>query len=400
MRILLISNYFPGDLGPLVRHLAASPENEVLCASNRQRKGYALAGVRRVRLKNAPLFGDAPPSVSSLWEEAVKRGAWGLRSLLALRESWGSPDMVFASVAGGAALFVPQAFPDTFLVAYAETGLKNFSLLPPEARTAWILLQSTLFLQANLCFAQSERQRCLFPRQLRESIQLVAPCVDTEVFSRAAARPWFEEAASGGDTRLLTLDATGLDGDALASLLRLGHAVLRALPACRVVMLTENGRLREKLDEAAATWPDDCRHRFAAYNSLPFERYRDLLAGSSLMVCPGCGDAAERSMLECMSCETLLMGPAGAAHFLRPGVNMLELPPDTALEAVLAALEAQRSDGAGAPVPAPQGRMARRNVIARFSEATVVPHHLSQVMRAHADWKKQRETRLPSCRGA
>ncbi|WP_165076476.1 MULTISPECIES: hypothetical protein [unclassified Desulfovibrio] len=33
MRILFISNYFPGDLGPLARELAAAPENKVLFAS-------------------------------------------------------------------------------------------------------------------------------------------------------------------------------------------------------------------------------------------------------------------------------------------------------------------------------------------------------------------------------
>ncbi|MDE7371937.1 MAG: hypothetical protein K2N07_09420, partial [Desulfovibrio sp.] len=366
MRILFISNYFPGDLGPLARELAAAPENEVLFASNRQRKDFALPGVRRVRLKNAPLFGEAAPEVPGLWEETVRRGSWGLRSLTSLRQSWGSPDIIFATLAGGAALFAPQAFPGAFLVAYAETGLKNFALLPGEARRAWAILQSTLFLQADLCFAMSERQRRLFPSPLRESLRLAPPCVDTELFSRAAARPWFE-GAEAPDGPLLTLDATGLDGAPLAALLRLAHAVLRALPACQAAMLTENSRLREALEAAANTWADGCRPRFAAHASLPFGRYRDLLAASSLVVCPGQGDAAERAMLEAMSCEALLMARPEAANFLRPGVNMLEFPANDAPAAVLAALEARPRDGE----PAPQARMARRNVLAHFSEAVV-----------------------------
>lgn len=388
MRVFFLSNYFPGDLGPLARTLAAAPENEVLFASNRQRKGYALPGVRQVRLKSAPLFGDAPPTVPVLWDETLRRGSCGLRSLQALRESWGEPDIIFATLAGGAAFFAPQAFPDSFLVAYAETGLKNFSLLPQEGRAAWLLLQSALFLQAGLCFAWSERQRRLFPRQLRGEIHLVAPCVDTEVFSRAAAQPWLEGDAAGGG-RLLTLDATGLEGDALAALLRMGYAILRALPDCHVVMLTENGRLREALEAAAASWPAGCRKRFAAYNSLPFERYRDLLAASALVVSPGHGDAAERAMLECMSCETLLMARPGAASFLRPGVNMLALPEDP-LAAVLAVLESRPRDGAAAQEPGPRARMARRDVLAQFSEAVVAPRHLAEVMRAWAAWKKER----------
>ncbi|MBD5625921.1 MAG: hypothetical protein HDQ90_00145 [Desulfovibrio sp.] len=386
MRILFISNYFPGDLGPLARELAAAPENEVLFASNRQRKDFALPGVRRVRLKNAPLFGEVAPEVPALWEETVRRGSWGLRSLTSLRESWGAPDIIFATLAGGAALFAPQAFPGAFLAAYAETGLKNFALLPAEARRAWAILQSTLLLQADVRFALSERQRRLFPGPLRESLRLTEPCVDTELFSRAAARPWFEGVQAPADGPLLTLDATGLDGAPLATLLRLAHAVLRALPACHAVMLTENSRLREALEAAANTWAHGCRPRFAAHASLPFGRYRDLLAASSLVVCPGQGDAAERAMLEAMSCEALLMARPEAANFLRPGVNMLEFPAQDAPAAVLAALEARPRDGESAP----QARMARRNVLAHFSEAVVVPRHLAGVMRAYAAWKKER----------
>lgn len=387
MRIFFISNYFPGELGPLARELAAAPENEVLFASNRQRKDFALPGVRRVRLKNAPLFGDSPPEVPALWEETVRRGAWGLRSLTSLRESWGAPDIIFVTLAGGAALFTPQAFPGAFLAAYAETGLKNFALLPEKARHAWAILQSTLFLQAHVRFAWSERQRRLLPAPLREDVRLVAPCVDAEVFSRAAAQPWFEGGAGG---RLLTIDATGLEGAPLSALLRLGHAVLRALPDCHVVLLTENSRLREALAGAAALWADGCAPRFAACVSLPFGRYRDLLAASALMVCPGQGDAAERAMLECMSCETLLMARPEAANFLRPGVNMLELPAHEPLAAVLAALEARPRGVAAQQEPAPQARMARRNVLAHFSEAAVVPRHLAEVMRAYAAWAKER----------
>ena len=395
MRLLFISNYFPGDLGPLARTLAAAPENEVLFASNRQRKDYALAGVRRVRLKNAPLFGDAPPTVPQLWEEAIRRGSGGLRSLLALRQSWGAADIIFASLAGGAAFFAPQAFPEAFLVTYAESGLKNLSLLPGAVRDAWSLLQSALFLQGDLCFAFSERQRRLFPEPLRAAIHLVPPCVDAEVFSRAAADPWGAGEATGGKPAapLLTLDATGLERQRLAALLGVGRAVLQALPRCRVVMLTENGSLRQAVETAVDAWPAASRSRFAAYNSLPFDRYRDLLAASRLVVCPGGGDAAERCLLECMSCETLLMARSTAANFLRPGVNMLELPEggaEVVARAVVQVLAPDRPRESAREL-SPVARMARRDVLAHFSEEVVAPAHLARVMQARAAWKKERD---------
>lgn len=405
MRILFVSNYFPGELGPLARQLAAMPGNEVLFASNRQRKDFALDGVRRVRLKNYPaLFGDAPPSVPRLWAEAVRRGGGGLHSLLALRDSWGVPDMVFASVAGGASLFATQAFPRAFCVAYAETGLKNLALVPDGVRQAWALLQSLLFLQSELCFAFSEWQKRLFPRQMRESILVVPPCVDAAVFSPQAARPWADDADGGAHGSLLTLDGLGLDSAELLALLRLGREVLVALPGCRVVFLAENGRLREAVETVAAAWPGNCRRRFAAYNSLPFERYRDLLAASSLVICAGGGEAAARIMLEVMSCERLLMVPAprvGAVNFLRPGVNMLELPFDGSGAASGRMLSGRAALAAVLPVLAQCGRsgytgelsavarMARRNVLAHFDQAVVVPRHLALVMQAEAAWKKK-----------
>ena len=154
-----------------------------------------------------------------------------------------------------------------------------------------------------------------------------------------------------------------------------------------MVMLTENGRLRQALEKAADAWPADSRRRFTAYNSLPFDRYRDLLAASQLMVRLG-DDDAERPLLECMSCETLLMARADAAHFLRPGVNMLELPSHDPVGAVLAQLKAcWRGGGAS---PAPQARMARRNVLAHFSEEAVVPAHLAKVMQVYNAWNRER----------
>lgn len=427
MRILFISNYFPGDLGPLARLLGAAPENDVLFASNRQRRDFALPGVRRVRLKNCPpLFGDGLAPVTHVWEQAFARGGAGLRTLHTLRESWGMPDMVFASLAAGAAFFAPQAFPASFFVTYAESGLKNYTLLPAETRNAWALAQSTLLLQGQLCFAFSEEERRLFPPLVRAAIRLVPPCVDTDIFSRAAAAPWLE-GEEGQGALLLTLNAIGCGAPQLAGLLGVARAVLRAMPECRVVLLTENRGRSQALEAACGAWPEDWRGRLAVYDTLPFLRYRDLLAASSVVVCPGGGETAVRAMLQAMSCEALLMAPEGAADFLRPGANMLALPPLagaggdaaapasggpgsvsgaapasgalTAADAVLAALRSRRGSGAEAPGPSPQGRTARRNVLAHFSEATVMPRHLAEVMQAWTAWKQERDRQCAKERG-
>ena len=78
--------------------------------------------------------------------------------------------------------------------------------------------------------------------------------------------------------------------------------------------------------------------------------------------------------------------PSSSIDFLRPGVNMLELPAHDAPGAALAALVTRSRDGE----PAPRARMARRYVLAHFSEAMVVPRHLAEVMRAYTAWQKER----------
>lgn len=370
MRFLFISNYFPGDL------LAADPRHEVLFASNRQRKDYNIPHVRRVHLKKyAALFGGERLTAARLWEEALKRGESGLHTLHSLRQSWGRPDVVFASAANGAAFFAPRAFPDSFHVAYAETGLKNIALLPADIRQAWMLLQSTLFLQSELCFVFSESQKKQFPEKLRPSIRVVPTGVETDVFSPEAARPLPGYNGAGGE--LVTLDALGLGGTKLGGLCHLCRELLSERPQCRIVMLVENACLRQELETAAAVWPGACR--FAACNSLPFETYRDLLAASSLVICPRGEEADIRPMLECMSCETLLMAPAAAGTVLRPGITMLDFPGEASENRKKAVTHALDHLAELAPI----ARNGRRAVLEHSDRDRILPDHLKLILEAY-----------------
>lgn len=73
------------------------------------------------------------------------------------------------------------------------------------------------------------------------------------------------------------------------------------------------------------------------------------------------------------------MARPDAAGFLRPGVNMVELPGRAPAEAVLALLRESRGAGSQA---APEAIAGRRTVLEGFSEATVVPRHLAEIMDA------------------
>lgn len=433
MRILFLDSGYPGRLGPLAGLLGADTDNEVLFASSRQRRDYSLPGVRRVLLRRhapkAPAAGTDERVAASLWQEALKNGESAAASLRAVAERGFAPDMVFAHAAGGAAFFAPLVFPAAFHVAYADSGPRSGPLTPVSQRVR-IDLQSIQFMRSQCCFAFSDRRREQFPLLVREGISLVPPFVDTQVFSRAAAGHFagFDipcgaaapaTPGAGADERgapIVVVNGRGLAPRDFVAALRFCLGLLAARADLRVALLTDNSGQSRAAAAAAGTLSAAAAGRLLAVDFLAFTAYRDLLACAALVICPVARARREPCvsfLLEAMSCECLLMAPAALVaqvNFLRPGVNMLDLPaegpkaspgvsPDAlpgvspagaAVRAALQALE-QASQHAGVREASPLGRMARRNVCAHFDQAVVAPGHLALVMQAWAAWKKKRD---------
>lgn len=427
MRILFLDSGYPGRLGPLAGLLGADADNEVLFASSRQRRDYSLPGVRRVLLRRhapkAPAAGTDERVAASLWQEALKTGESAAASLRAVAERGFAPDMVFAHAAGGAAFFAPLVFPAAFHVAYADSGPRSGPLTPVSQRVR-IDLQSIQFMRSQCCFAFSDRRREQFPLLVREGISLVPPFVDTQVFSRAAAGHFagfdIPGAADERDAPIVVVNGRGLAPRDFVAALRFCLGLLEARGDVRVALLTDNSGQSRAAAGAASSLSAAAAGRLLAVDFLAFTAYRDLLACATLVICPVAQARREPCvsfLLEAMSCECLLMAPAALVaqvNFLRPGVNMLELPaegpqasPDAsprassaaspgvspagaAVRAALQALE-QASQHAGMREASPLGRMARRNVCAHFDQAVVAPGHLALVMQAWAAWKKKRD---------
>lgn len=427
MRILFLDSGYPGRLGPLAGLLGADADNEVLFASSRQRRDYSLPGVRRVLLRRhapkAPAAGTDERVAASLWQEALKTGESAAASLRAVAERGFAPDMVFAHAAGGAAFFAPLVFPAAFHVAYADSGPRSGPLTPVSQRVR-IDLQSIQFMRSQCCFAFSDRRREQFPLLVREGISLVPPFVDTQVFSRAAAGHFagfdIPGAADERDAPIVVVNGRGLAPRDFVAALRFCLGLLAARGDVRVALLTDNSGQSRAAAGAARSLSAVAAGRLLAVDFLAFTAYRDLLACAALVICPVAQARREPCvsfLLEAMSCECLLMAPAALVaqvNFLRPGVNMLELPaegpqasPDAsprassaaspgvspagaAVRAALQALE-QALQHAGMREASPLGRMARRNVCAHFDQAVVAPGHLALVMQAWAAWKKKRD---------
>ena len=388
MRVLFLDASYPGRLGPLAGRLAALPGNEVLFASSRQRREYSQPGVRRVLLRRpAPRRRECAgeqPALPTLWQEALKTGEYAAATLTTVAERGFVPDIIFSHAASGAAFFVPQLFPAAFHVAYADPGPRGAALSSSSARRVQLDMQSIQFLHSNLCFAFSERRKEQFPARLSAAIQLMPPFVDTDAFAPAE-----EQAADAAP--LVIINARGLAPEQAREALHLALALLNG-SGTRVALLTENARQTQRAEEAVRARAADAANRLLVADFLSFPEYRDLLARATVALCPPRREPATSFMLEAMSCEVLLMARAEAVNFLRPGVNMMELAGGSAADmaqAVLQTLASGQPRGRAREF-LPVTRMARRNVLAHFSEAKVIPRHLAHVMQACAAWKKGR----------
>ena len=388
MRVLFLDASYPGRLGPLAGRLAALPGNEVLFASSRQRREYSQPGVRRVLLRRpAPrrreCAGEQPARPHRL-PAALKNGAYPAAPQTPVAPPGFVPDIIFSHAASGAAFFVPQLFPAAFHVAYADPGPRGAALSSSSARRVQLDMQSIQFLHSNLCFAFSERRKEQFPARLSAAIQLMPPFVDTDAFAPAE-----EQAADAAP--LVIINARGLAPEQAGEALSLALALLAA-SGTRVALLTENARQTQRAEEAVRARAADAANRLLVADFLSFPEYRDLLARATVALCPPRREPATSFMLEAMSCEVLLMARAEAVNFLRPGVNMMELAGGSAADmaqAVLQTLASGQPRGRAREF-LPVTRMARRNVLAHFSEAKVIPRHLAHVMQACAAWKKGR----------
>lgn len=384
MRLLFLDTSYPGRLAPLAARLAREPGNEVLFASSRQRRDFALPGVRRVILRRpAPRRpGREGDALAALWQETIKTGQDAAATLTAVAERGFAPDMVFFRAATGAAFFTAEVFPDAFRVAYVDSGPRGAVLSSPAARRVQQDAQSLQFLHSHLCFAFSERQRERFPPCLAGSIALLPPFVDTGAFAPGGELPDGEP--------LVVVSARGLPPEHARAAARLACALTAQ---ARVALLTEDAAHTRDARELAAALPPAAQRRLHIADFLSFQEYRDLLAMAALAVCPPRREAPVSFMLEAMSCEAVLMARTAQANFLRPGVNMLQLPeggPEAIARAVAQALAPGQPRGRAREL-VPVARMARRNVLAHFSEDVVAPAHLARVMQAHAAWKKERD---------
>jgi glycosyltransferase involved in cell wall biosynthesis len=120
MKLLFVHQNFPGQYRHLAAHFASQPGHEVIAVGEKANvlsRGAPIPGVK--------LLGyESPPVKASSFESpvlsAIQRGQTVAAGAAQLRRSGFRPDLIFAHIGWGEALFLKDVFPESRMLLYCE----------------------------------------------------------------------------------------------------------------------------------------------------------------------------------------------------------------------------------------------------------------------------------------
>lgn len=322
-RILFIHDSFPGQFGPLARHMQTRGW-EVTFATRHppsRSPGYRIVAYAPHRDPRA----GAHPYTQPL-DRAVLTGQGFVRAALALRAEGYRPDVIVAHSGWGGGLFARDVFPQAATVAYAEWWYRHpapdmafLAALDPRfrheepdlpmlqrGRNAPIALDMA---DADLRLCPTRFQASQFPRLIREGLTIGHDGVDTGFFSPGPV----EDPTLGGRVpagpRLVTYATRGMEPHrGFPQFMAALPAALDAHPDAVAVIAGSNrvayggGAIRAidwKAEAMARADLDPQRVIFTG--PLPRPLYRDLLRRSSAHVYLSVPFVLSWSMIEAMA---------------------------------------------------------------------------------------------------
>ncbi|HEX5476980.1 MAG TPA: glycosyltransferase [Burkholderiales bacterium] len=224
MRLLFIHQNFPGQYRHLAAHCASQPGNVVAALGE-------TTNLRRPRLPGVRLFGYPGPRAGTPgFEEpvvrAVRRGRAVAAAAMQLRRAGFRPQVVFAHIGWGEALFLKDVFPEARVLLYCEFFYRAHGAdmgFDPEFRPSAEKVLRLRVMNAPLLMsldasdagvAPMRWQQCQFPAPYASRLNVVHDGIDTD-----AASP-----GKSADEELITYVARNLEP------YRGFHVFMRAIP--------------------------------------------------------------------------------------------------------------------------------------------------------------------------
>ncbi len=120
MRVLFVHQNFPGQYRHLARHYAAQPGHEVVAVGEKANVLQQRPALPGVKLLGYEMPRSAARAADDALQRAIRRGRVVAAGAARLRRSGFRPDVVFAHIGWGEALFLKDVFPEARIVLYCE----------------------------------------------------------------------------------------------------------------------------------------------------------------------------------------------------------------------------------------------------------------------------------------
>ncbi len=191
MRLLFIHQNFPGQYRHLAAHYAARPGCEVVGVGEKGNLLRAKPQIPGVKL----LAYDMPGVKGDSLQRAIARGKRVASGAARLRASGFVPDVVFAHIGWGEALFLKDIFPEARILLYceffyrsrgADTGFDPEFPLTPDKILRLRLMNAPLLMSldaSDFGMAPTRWQHRQFPGVHKPRIAVVHDGIDTEAVS-------------------------------------------------------------------------------------------------------------------------------------------------------------------------------------------------------------------------
>ena len=374
MRFLFVHQNFPGQYRHLAAHYARQGHDVVAV-------GEKANLARTARVPGVRLLGyDAPSPVSGGWDASVSRAIHRGRRVAAgcaqLRRAGFVPEVVFAHIGWGEALFLKDVFPEAQIILYCEffyrsrggdLGFDAEFPATPEKLLHLRVMNAPLLMALDACdlgMAPTRWQHHQFPAAHKPRIAVIHDGIDTDL-----VRP-----SGAAEPELITYVARNLEPyRGFHSFMRAIPEIQRRRPKARIAIVggdevsysprlpagqTYRSRLLAELGERI----DLSRVEFLG--RIPYQEYLGLLRRSAVHVYLTYPFVLSWSLLEAMSSGCLIVGSRTPPleEVVRDGESGLLVDffsPEAIAERVAYALEHQAE-------LAPLRSRARETVVSRY----------------------------------
>jgi len=337
MRFLFVHQNFPGQYRHLAAHLARAGHEVVAVGEGANlRRTPRLPGVK-LYAYNVPTTPPRPGGFTASVERAVDRGRRVVAGLAQLRRAGFVPDVMYAHIGWGEALFLKDVFPEAKLVLYCEFFYRSrgadMGFDPEFPATAEKLLRLRV-MNASLLMAldaadhgmaPTHWQHHQFPAVQKPRIAVIHDGIDTDVVAPAGER----------DPDLVTYVARNLEPyRGFHSFMRAIPEIQRLRPRSRIVIvggdevsysprLPAGQTYRQRLLAELGDRIDLSRVEFRG--KIPYAEYLALLRRSAVHVYLTYPFVLSWSLLEAMSAGCLIVASrtAPVEEVMRDGENGL-----------------------------------------------------------------------------